>query len=484
MVHSPVVCVCAVAITAGLASHRVQAKTADVRIMSHPTWHAPAAAQPGAPGGAGIPLQQQLLWTDMGSSSSRGHECRATSAPPLKGSVCGNIGSLQASSPETPCTLKRDVMWVRGGATDGGTPNTPGANEAVKPGSPSKVAEAKGKADSGAKGGGVWGSVARGSAAAWRAVRGGRPRASGGGDANGGATSAGDAVASRRSSSGSDGPKSGNGGASASGGTKEGWRSTQTGGPGLSSSSSSPFLSGSDSGAAAQSSSSGGSAAGDNNNRRGAAYSGSSSSKKRSVGGGGERYGAGHHQRQKQRTPSSSTNNIYGAAAAGWQAQQQRKPPGSFMVSAAERERREVELRDGIKRTENDLGKEHPKVATLLFLLSRVVQERGAYDEAEELCTRALNIYEAALGPEHPDVGVALNCLAMSWQAQVCARGTSKRLPAVGSAYGSFSTALLCLRFPPFYSRILPFLFPPFVVLGWRFSFGSDAQDFGGLLLA
>lgn len=89
------------------------------------------------------------------------------------------------------------------------------------------------------------------------------------------------------------------------------------------------------------------------------------------------------------------------------------------MVSAAERERREQEVRDAIGRAEGELGEEHPRVATLLFLLSRMVQERGAYDEAEDLCTRALNIYEAALGPEHPDVGVALNCLAMSWQAQV-----------------------------------------------------------------
>ena len=131
---------------------------------------------------------------------------------------------------------------------------------------------------------------------------------------------------------------------------------------------------------------------------------------------------------------------MYGAAAGtytpGWEQQQQQqqqqwqwqRKPGSLMVSAAERERREHEVREALRRAEGDLGEEHPKVATLLFLLSRMVQERGVYDEAEELCTRALNIYEAALGPDHPDVGVALNCLAMSWQAQV---STSKVYVAV-----------------------------------------------------
>lgn len=83
-----------------------------------------------------------------------------------------------------------------------------------------------------------------------------------------------------------------------------------------------------------------------------------------------------------------------------------------------ERRRREDEVRDGLSRAELELDPAHPTVAALLFLLSRMVQERGDYSEAENLCARALNVYERTLGPEHPDLGVVLNCLALSWQAQ------------------------------------------------------------------
>lgn len=83
-----------------------------------------------------------------------------------------------------------------------------------------------------------------------------------------------------------------------------------------------------------------------------------------------------------------------------------------------ERQRREDEVREGLSRAELELGPAHPTVAALLFLLSRMVQERGDYAEAENLCARALGVYERTLGPEHPDLGVVLNCLALSWQAQ------------------------------------------------------------------
>lgn len=119
----------------------------------------------------------------------------------------------------------------------------------------------------------------------------------------------------------------------------------------------------------------------------------------------------------------------------GWQQQQHQQGfrqdgqgffgPGSkrASVSAEERERREEIVREGLSRAELESGSGHPKVAAHLFLLSRIVQEKGNYAEAEELCVRALDIYEEALGPEHPDVGVALNCLALSWQAQVSEMG-------------------------------------------------------------
>ena len=86
--------------------------------------------------------------------------------------------------------------------------------------------------------------------------------------------------------------------------------------------------------------------------------------------------------------------------------------------AAEERKRKEQEVRDGLRRAESELGPLHPTVAALLFLLSRMVQERGGYAEAEDLCTRAVEVFEKTLGPEHPDVGMVLNCLALSWQAQ------------------------------------------------------------------
>lgn len=92
-----------------------------------------------------------------------------------------------------------------------------------------------------------------------------------------------------------------------------------------------------------------------------------------------------------------------------------------------ERRRKEDEVRDGLSRAELELGPAHPTVAALLFLLSRMVQERGDYAEAENLCARALNVYERTLGPEHPDLGVVLNCLALSWQAQVRIGGLWRR---------------------------------------------------------
>ncbi|CAN0347826.1 unnamed protein product, partial [Laminaria digitata] len=117
-------------------------------------------------------------------------------------------------------------------------------------------------------------------------------------------------------------------------------------------------------------------------------------------------FGWQQKQQQQQQQGFGQNGGFFGAG--------QRREP----VSAAERERREETVREGLSRAELESGSRHPKVAAHLFLLSRIVQERGDYAEAEDLCVRALDIYEEVLGPEHPDVGVALNCLALSWQAQ------------------------------------------------------------------
>ncbi|MCH8947426.1 MAG: tetratricopeptide repeat protein, partial [Acidobacteria bacterium] len=61
---------------------------------------------------------------------------------------------------------------------------------------------------------------------------------------------------------------------------------------------------------------------------------------------------------------------------------------------------------------EKAVGPEHPQVAIGLNNLAVLYNEQGKYAEAEPLHKRALAIREKALGPEHPDVGWSLNNLA------------------------------------------------------------------------
>lgn len=454
MAHSPAALVCAVVITTGLAdTAAVAASTSSPLLLSQPTTcHPPAEAQPLAVPGA-TPIQgamaiQQLLCTSMSSSSKyHGEACGGASTSLLSTSD----GARCRSAPLNDASKSFMMMIRGGGASDDSTnssgvgvgvgPGSSSGSKSIKPGSPAKVAAAKGNAapNSSAKGAGrgVWGSVARGTAAAWRAVRGGRPQqqANHNSSSNSGATPAVvDARPIGGSRSGSRDEGRGAAATAASPDEAEGKKTDEA--PSLMSGSASkttksaakPGRGHRTSGKTSSSTSSsrrnskGSSGSASVNSRRSFPASAPSSSKF-----------------QRARRTSSSRDNVYGAAASAggttppWPQERWQRKPGSLMVSAAERERREHEVRDAIGRAEGELGEEHPRVAMLLFLLSRMVQERGAYDEAEELCTRALNIYETALGPDHPDVGVALNCLAMSWQAQVRCGGDT-----IGFVDGSF----------------------------------------------
>lgn len=347
MDHSPIAFVCAVAVTAGLvdASSVEAGSRGNHIIVSAPTWVSPRTAVVPTAGGQRDGALHQLVWTTS-TTSARSGGCEATpSSPQSGGAFCR----------ENPLWTKHEsAVWVRGGASDGGGANGGGADpsgkKAVKPGSPSKVAaEKSGPARGGGGGGGVWGSVAR----AWRAVRGGRPHNNG---SNNRATSA---VADPKASSGGGSHNSKVGGGAAT---------SRDAGEETGSSGASPSGSGS-----------------------GATRSGKASSSRRTTRNSSKKHsfpgeGTGG-ERQQQRAPYSTSirRNVYGAAAAAsphWQPQPQRTP-GSFVVSSAERERREVEVRDALVRAEGELGEEHPRVATLLFLLSRIVQERGDYTEAE-----------------------------------------------------------------------------------------------------
>ena len=77
----------------------------------------------------------------------------------------------------------------------------------------------------------------------------------------------------------------------------------------------------------------------------------------------------------------------------------------------------EKALVDALKDAEK-LGPEHPDVGAALNHLAFFYNSQGKYDEAEPLLKRSLAISENALGPEHPKVAAALNNLAMLYRSQ------------------------------------------------------------------
>jgi tetratricopeptide (TPR) repeat protein len=68
--------------------------------------------------------------------------------------------------------------------------------------------------------------------------------------------------------------------------------------------------------------------------------------------------------------------------------------------------------------SERLLGPEHPNVALSLNNLALLYDDQGRYAAAEPLHQRALALRERGLGPEHPDVAQSLNNLAALYQAQ------------------------------------------------------------------
>ncbi len=67
---------------------------------------------------------------------------------------------------------------------------------------------------------------------------------------------------------------------------------------------------------------------------------------------------------------------------------------------------------------EQQLGSEHPDVATSLNYLANLYREQGKHAEAEVLYQQALRIREQSLGPEHLDVTTSLNGLAFLFTVQ------------------------------------------------------------------
>ncbi len=67
--------------------------------------------------------------------------------------------------------------------------------------------------------------------------------------------------------------------------------------------------------------------------------------------------------------------------------------------------------------TEKKFGPDHPNVGNALNNLAELYRSQGRLAEAEPLYKRSLSVYEKALGPDHPDVGTSLNNLAAMYRS-------------------------------------------------------------------
>ena len=74
--------------------------------------------------------------------------------------------------------------------------------------------------------------------------------------------------------------------------------------------------------------------------------------------------------------------------------------------------------KEALKVAEATFGPDHPDVGVSLNNLALMYKAQGKYAEAEPLYKRALVIKEKALGPTHPQVATSLNNLAVLYEAQ------------------------------------------------------------------
>jgi tetratricopeptide (TPR) repeat protein len=86
--------------------------------------------------------------------------------------------------------------------------------------------------------------------------------------------------------------------------------------------------------------------------------------------------------------------------------------PGNFTSEAEPLYQRALTI------TEQQLGSDHPNVATILSNLAELYREQRRYGEAEPLYQKALVILEQQLGCDHPDVARNLNNLAEVYREQ------------------------------------------------------------------
>ncbi|MBM4111486.1 MAG: tetratricopeptide repeat protein, partial [Phycisphaerae bacterium] len=74
------------------------------------------------------------------------------------------------------------------------------------------------------------------------------------------------------------------------------------------------------------------------------------------------------------------------------------------LFQAGDYKRATVIAEKALKVAEENVGPDHPSVATSLGNLAELYRAQGEYAKAEPLYKRDLAISEKALGPDHPDV--------------------------------------------------------------------------------
>jgi tetratricopeptide (TPR) repeat protein len=87
------------------------------------------------------------------------------------------------------------------------------------------------------------------------------------------------------------------------------------------------------------------------------------------------------------------------------------------LYRAGKYDRAVVVAQKALQVAEQNVGPDHPDVATSLNNLAELYRTQGDYAKAEPLYKRSLAISEKALGPDHPDVATSLEHLAVLYRA-------------------------------------------------------------------
>jgi tetratricopeptide (TPR) repeat protein len=87
------------------------------------------------------------------------------------------------------------------------------------------------------------------------------------------------------------------------------------------------------------------------------------------------------------------------------------------LYRAGKYDRAVVVAQKALQVAEQNVGPDHPDVATSLNNLGELYRTQGDYAKAEPLYKRSLAISEKALGPDHPSVATSLENLAALYRA-------------------------------------------------------------------